>query len=135
MKGTEKTKIWSVITFLMGAFMFYAGVQHFRTPILFLNFVPSFLPFKIAIIYISGLVELIVGVLLFIKNYQGIGAFILFVLMIIFLPIHIWDVFSATPAIGSHQAALIRLPLQVILIGIAWKLKIIYSNKHDYGTT
>jgi len=34
----------------------------------------------------------------------------------------VWDVFSATPAIGSQKAALIRLPIQFLFIFLAWKL-------------
>jgi hypothetical protein len=40
--------------------------------------------------------------------------------MIIFLPLHVWDVFRDKPAIGSHQIALIRLPIQFLLIFIGW---------------
>ena len=43
--------------------------------------------------------------------------------MLLFLPIHISDVFSEAPAVGSHNAALIRLPVQFLLIFIAWKVK------------
>ena len=60
---------------------------------------------------------------LFFKKYETIGAWGILILMLLFLPIHIWDVFSDTPAIGSHNAALIRLPVQFLLIFIAWKVK------------
>jgi len=40
--------------------------------------------------------------------------------MLIFLPIHVWDGFSETPAIGSHNAAMIRLPFQGLIIFISW---------------
>ena len=123
-------KIWSVVLIIMAIFIIYGGINHFIKPEFYIPFVPSFLGFKTAIIYVSGVVEIGIGLLLLIKKYRGVGAFSLLVLMLVFLPIHIWDIFSDTPAIGSHQAALIRLPIQLVFIGIAWKLKNIYFNKN-----
>lgn len=123
-------KFWSTVVIIMVVFMFYGGVQHFNNTAFYIPFVPDFLPYKTAIIYLSGVVEIVVALLLVIKKYRRIGTLALFILMFVFLPIHIWDVFSNTPAIGSHEAAIIRLPIQFILIGIAWKLKNIYFNKN-----
>ena len=122
-------KIWSVVVIIMAIFMFYGGVQHFSNSAFYIPFVPDFLPFKIAMIYFSGAIEIAIAVLLVVKKYRGIGALSLLVLMLVFLPIHVWDVFLDTPAIGSHQLALIRLPIQLAFIGIAWKLKNLYFNK------
>mgnify|MGYP006874996658 FL=1 len=104
-------------------FLILGGVQHFISPNNYIAFVPSFLPFTIAIIYVSGLFEILFGLALFFKKHETIGAWGILILMLLFLPIHIWDVFSETPAIGSHNAALIRLPVQFLLIFIAWKVK------------
>ncbi|MCK8141060.1 hypothetical protein MW871_04060 [Flavobacterium sp. I-SCBP12n] len=123
-------KLWSVVLIIMAIFIIYGGINHFIKPEFYIPFVPSFLGFKTVIIYVYGVVEIGIGLLLLIKKYRGVGAFSLLVLMLVFLPIHIWDVFSDTPAIGSHQAALIRLPIQLVFIGIAWKLKNIYFNKN-----
>ena len=111
--------------------MIYAGAQHFIKPTFFMPFVPAFLPLKTTIIYVSGAVEILLGAMLFLKKYAKFGALGMFILLILFLPIHIWDVFSETPAIGSKQAALIRLPIQFLLIFISWKIKnSIFQNKH-----
>jgi hypothetical protein len=40
--------------------------------------------------------------------------------MLAFLPLHLMDVFKDAPAIGSHKAALVRLPLQFVFILWAW---------------
>jgi hypothetical protein len=40
--------------------------------------------------------------------------------MIAFFPIHIWDLLKEVPAIGSKDAAIIRLVVQFIFIGIAY---------------
>jgi len=116
-------KIWLVLKVVLAMFLILGGVQHFINPTNYIPFVPSFLPFTLAIIYISGLFEILFGLALFFKKHETIGAWGILILMLLFLPIHIWDVFSDTPAIGSHNAALIRLPVQFLLIFIAWKVK------------
>ena len=100
-------------------------------PEFYIPFVPSFLPFITAIIYVSGIIEILLGLMLFFPKYVKIGAMVIMLLMLMFLPIHVWDVFSDTPAIGSNQAALIRLPIQFIFIGIAWKIKNIGSSQPE----
>jgi len=113
---------WIVIRILFAAFMIFGGVQHFLNPDFYIPFVPSFLPLTTAIIYASGILEILFGIMLIIPKYSKQGALGILLLMLIFLPIHVWDVFSATPAIGSQKAALIRLPIQFLFIAIAWAL-------------
>ena len=122
MKNISKV-FWTGVRILFALFIVYAGVQHFVKPDFFVPFVPSFSPFAKTIIYVSGLLEVLFGLILFIPKYIKMGAFGIMLLMILFLPIHIWDFFSDMPAIGSHKAALIRLPFQFLFIVIAWKIK------------
>lgn len=103
--------------------MINAGVQHFLKPEFYIPFVPFFLPFAMPIIYISGAVEILLGAAFIIPKYSKMGALGLMLLMILFLPIHVMDVFSDTPAIGSLQAAIIRVFVQFIFIAIPWKLR------------
>lgn len=101
--------------------MVYGGVNHFLHPDMYAAFVPSFLSFTYPIIYGSGALEILLGILLVIPRYTYIAAYGLFALMILFLPIHIMDIFLDAPAIGSKTAAYIRLPLQFLLIALTWK--------------
>ena len=114
--------IWNILTILLALFMIYAGVQHFIKPDFFKVFVPDILVFKSFVIYASGVIEITLGILLIIPTCRYKAATGILILMVCFLPIHIWDVFSSMPAIGSHKAALIRLPIQFVLIGVAFKL-------------
>ena len=121
-------KIWTLLKIVLGLFLIFGGIQHFIKPDFYIPFVPKFLPLTMPIIYVSGIVEIVVGVLVLIKKYAKIGAWGILILMLLFLPIHIWDVFSDTPAIGSQKAAFIRLPIQFLLIAIAWKVKNLVSQ-------
>jgi uncharacterized membrane protein len=108
-----------VLTFLFGAFMIFGGVMHFIKPAGYRSFIPGFLPADL-IIYLSGIVEIVVGAGVFIPRYRSWATLGILVLMVLFLPLHIVDVFKENPAIGSHQAALIRLPVQFVFILWAW---------------
>ena len=108
-----------ILTFLFGAIMIFAGVNHFIKPAMYLPFIPDFLP-KVATNYLAGIAEIVVGVGVFIPRFRSVAALGILLLMLVFLPLHIADVFSQTPAIGSHQVALIRLPIQFVLLLWAW---------------
>ena len=120
--------IWNFLRILLAIFIVYAGIQHFIKPDFFNVFVPDFLIYKSTIIYVSGIIEIVLGVLLLVPKYTRVAASGILILMLLFLPIHIWDVITDTPAIGSHEAALIRLPMQFVLIALAYKFRKTNNN-------
>lgn len=119
--------MWMAVRILFALFMIMGGLQHFLKPDFYLPFVPSFLPLPMAIIYLSGLVEIALGFFLLFRRYAKIAAVGIFLLMLLFLPVHVWDIITDAPAIGSHKAALIRLPFQFLFLAIAWKIKQVSS--------
>ena len=122
-------KGWFVLKILLALFITYAGVQHFINPDFFLKVIPPFLmDFGLPIVYISGIIEIVIGLLLLTNKYQYLGALSFFLLMIAFLPLHIWDVFAENPFTGSRNAAYIRLAMQFVLIALLWKLTTLYRE-------
>lgn len=97
----------------------FAGVMHIIKPNVFKHFIPNQLPKK-TINYIVGLVEFVLGLGLFFSQTVSNAALGIFILMIVFLPIHIWDVTKERPAIGSKRMAIIRIPLQFVLMYCAY---------------
>lgn len=110
------------LTFLFGAFMIMGGVAHFRTPDMYYAFIPDFLPESI-INYAVGIIEILLGVGVFLPQTRPMATQGIFWAMVLFLPLHIIDIFKETPAVGSHNAALIRLPFQFLFIAWAWYIK------------
>ena len=108
-----------ILTFLFGILMILGGVNHFLKPEMYAPFIPDFLPNE-AINYLSGILEIICGLGVFIPPFRSWAKLGILVMMLLFLPLHIWDIFKEKPAIGSHQVALIRLPIQFVLIAWAW---------------
>ncbi|MFT6205060.1 MAG: putative membrane protein [Spirosomataceae bacterium] len=115
-------KVFKVLGFIFALFIVYGGVQHFLEAEFYSPFVPSVFPFAMPIIYLSGILEVVFGVAYFIPKYRLIGAWGIFILMVVFLPIHLADVFIDAPAIGSKTAAYVRLPVQFLFIVLSWKM-------------
>ncbi len=108
-----------LLTFLFGGFMIFGGVNHFLKPEMYYPFLPDFLP-QAFLIYASGIVEIVVGIMAFTPKYRAWGTLGILTSMLAFLPFHLVDIFRENPAVGSHQIALIRLPVQFLLIAWAW---------------
>ncbi len=107
----------NIAKYVFAAFLILGGINHFYTPELYSPFIPSIFP-ENTVNYGSGILEIILGFGLLIKRHQKNAAIGCVVLMLIFLPIHIWDALKDAPAIGSKIAANIRIVVQFIFI--AW---------------
>ena len=99
--------------------MILAGCMHLIKPHAYDGFIADFIP-KVLVNYITGIVEILIGIGTMTKKFRKQATFALFLLMIAFLPLHIIDLFKAQAAIGSHLRAVIRFPIQFILIAWAW---------------
>lgn len=108
-----------ILTYLFGAFLIFGGINHFIKPEMYAPFIPEFLP-SLAVNYLTGIVEIAVGVGVFIPRFRSMATLGILIMMLVFLPLHVFDVFKENPAIGSHQVALIRLPVQFLFIAWAW---------------
>ena len=106
------------------SFMYvFIGIKHFTDPQYFLDIVPPQLPFKLFLVYATGLMEIIGGVAILIPKTRRAGAFILIFLLLVVFPANIYLYISETPqkALGiSKMDALIRMPFQIPLIMIAY---------------
>ncbi|MEZ4777670.1 MAG: hypothetical protein R3D00_31135 [Bacteroidia bacterium] len=108
-----------ILTIVFGGFMIFAGIMHFVNPDIYMAFIPDFLPEKLINI-LAGIAEIAAGAAACIPRFRKWGTLAILVMMVAFLPLHIWDVFKEVPAVGTHEAALIRLPIQFVLILWAW---------------
>ena len=86
---------------ILGVLMILAGIQHFRDPAMYGPIIPDALP-KDLITYISGAVEILFGAGLFFRRVLLMASMGVLILMIGFLPLHLWDVFRDEPAMGSQ---------------------------------
>ena len=77
---------------IMSIFYVSVGIKHFTNPSWFLKIVPPILPYKLALVYISGFFEIVLGLLLLFPSFRysaiwandHITAFIFFLLATLF---------------------------------------------------
>lgn len=109
----------SILRFVFAAFFAYAGIMHFVKPKFFYPFIPKPFP-KEPSNYGTGVIELVLGISLLFPNYIQEAALGIIILLMLLLPIHIWDLSRERPAIGSKKLAIIRIPIQFLLIYFAY---------------
>ena len=106
-------------------FYISVGIRHFTDPNWFLYIIPPYLEFiGIELVYLSGFFEVMLGTLLIFKKTRKIGAYGLILLLIAVYPANIYLALNEGPqeliGISSFAASWIRLPIQFILIGLAY---------------
>jgi len=104
-----------ILPFLFAFILLAGGVFHIITPDFYEAITPDFVPLSFANI-ISAIVEIAIGIALLLPKYRKVGALAFTLLMLAFLPIHLWDLFKDIPAVGSKTNAIVRLAIQFILI-------------------
>ena len=116
-----KFKIKTISIIIMSLFYIMAGTNHFINPDWYVRIVPPILPFKTAIVYISGILEIILGSLLIFPKIRFIAGWGLIILLVAVYPANIYvaltngEVMDTTPLIAWG-----RLPFQFVLIGLAY---------------
>jgi len=111
----------AVIRVLLGGALVAIGILHFIRPAAFTSIVPPYLPFPLALVYISGAAEIALGVLLQFAETRRLAAWGLIALLIAVFPanVHMWLHPEQFPSL-SPTALLIRLPLQLVLIALVY---------------
>ena len=110
---------------VMGPMYVVAGVFHFLVPELYVQIVPPVFPAPLALVYLSGLAEVAVGIGLLFPRTRRYAAWATVALLVAVFPA---NVYMATSGVvvegipgGGDPSALVRwgrLPIQAVLI--AW---------------
>ena len=103
-----------------------AGINHFWHSSVYMAIMPPWLPFSAALVYISGVFEFMLGLLLFPAGTRRMAAWGIVALLIAVFPANIQ---MAINYYHEHNPnlwlAIARLPLQVVLVWWAW----LYTRK------
>lgn len=114
-------RIKTVSKYLLALFMFGAGVMHFVRPEFYMKIMPPYLPYHLELVYLSGVFESALGVLLLVPLVSRWAAWGIFALLIAVFPANIYlfqhqEILPAPPLVH-----LLRLPLQgVFLLWAFW---------------
>lgn len=80
------------LRYLMGALFVLAGINHFINPVWYYPLIPPYLPLPELLNYLSGALEVMLGLGLMTAAYRKISAYGIIMLMIAFIPAHIYHI-------------------------------------------
>lgn len=110
-----------ILKYLMAIFYIGAGVNHFLNPDFYLKIMPPYLPWHLELVYLSGVIEIALGLLLLIPKYTRLAAWGIILLLIAIFPANIH--LALNPQIFPDvdpTVHLIRLPFQGLFLLWAW---------------
>src|SRR4051812_13016956 len=107
-------RIKTASKYLLAIFMIGSGTMHFVRPDLYLKIMPPYLPWHLALVYLSGFFEIALGALLFVPRLSRLAAWGNIALLIAVFPANIFlfqhqEILPAPPLLH-----LLRLPLQAV---------------------
>lgn len=120
---------WNIIlsgNIAMMLMLWFASLGHFMFTKGMVMMMPAFIPFKGALVYLTGVMEIILGALLIINTTRHIAGVILLIMFTVMLPANInaaikrVDFEKATYTGSSTGYLWFRIPLQLLFI--AWVL-------------
>lgn len=105
----------------MSVLYIIAGVNHFVSPLFYKKIMPPYIPWHMKIIFASGVIEILLGILLIPKTTRRFAAWGIILLLIAIFPANINMMINylheKNPGLWI---AILRLPLQLVLIWWAY---------------
>ena len=101
----------------------YVGIRHFIDPDFFLAIMPNYLTFHLEFVYLSGIAEVVLGLMLLSKKTRKTGAIGIIILLMLVFPANIHLVKSelSQSLLGvTKSQSIYRLPFQGLFILIAY---------------
>ncbi|PHR69903.1 MAG: DoxX family protein [Arcobacter sp.] len=121
-----KNIAYLVFRVLLGVLFLFGGYAHFTKTEFYLNAMPSYLPLHEIVVYGSGVIEMLLGLLIIIPKTSQKAAFSIILLLIAIFPVNINMYLNHQDFEGmSETFLLIRLPIQLVLIAWAY----VYTKK------
>ncbi len=107
--------------YLMSVFYILNGANHFLSTEVYLDIMPSYIPFHLALVYLSGAIEISLGVLLLARKSRKLASYGIILLLIAIFPANIYHLTTAGAGLGTPLWALwVRLPFQILFIAWAY---------------
>ena len=110
----------------MGLFYIQIGIKHFTNVDWFIQIMPPYMPFHKEFVYLSGILEIVFGVMLLFEKTRFLAGWGLILLLIAVFPANIYLAQTNGAAMGTSAIiAWGRLPFQGVFIALAyWHAKI-----------
>lgn len=104
--------------FYIMVFMYcLAGIFHFVKPKMYLKIMPSYMPNPKALVFWSGVAELVLSLGLLLNQTRLASIYGVVLMLIVFLPVHVYMIKQDPQKIGVPRwFSVVRLPIQFVLI-------------------
>jgi uncharacterized membrane protein len=107
--------------YLMAATYVFAGLMHFIKPKVYIGVMPTYLPNHKALVFWSGVAEIILGIGLCFDTLRTLSIYGIILMLAIFLLVHFYMLSGEKASAGIPKWVLIlRIPLQFGLMYWAW---------------
>ncbi len=99
-----------------------AGVLHFVVPGLYAQVVPPYFPFPLALVYLSGVAEVLGGIGVLLPKLRVVAGWGLVALLVAVFPANLYMALEPeVVGLASAEVGLwLRLPLQFVLMAWVW---------------
>jgi uncharacterized membrane protein len=109
--------IRTLSAWIMGLAYIAAGINHFRDPVFYLNIMPPYIPEHALMVQLSGVAEIVLGVMVLFPATRKLAAWGIIAMLIIFMTVHIHMVLNPQLFKNVSEVFLwLRIPLQFLLI-------------------
>ena len=116
---TKMSSPWHL--YLMAALYIVAGTMHFIAPRLYLKVMPPYVPNHKAMVFWSGIAEIILGIGLCFDETRTLSIYGIILMLVIFYTVHFYMLSGEKASAGVPKWILIlRIPLQFGLMYWAW---------------
>ena len=118
--------------YLLGALFALAGLNHFVMTDFYVGIVPLYLPWSLALVYLSDVAEAAVGILLLFRRWAVWGGWGIIVVCVAVFPVnrHMAMHSELFPQF-SELALWVRLPLQAVVMAWAYWYLWLPCNPHE----
>ncbi len=107
--------------YIMAGIYIVAGLMHFVKPKIYLRVMPKYLPKHKALVFWSGIAEILLGVGLCFPVLKVISIYGIIAMLLVFLMVHFYMLSGEKASTGIPKWILIlRIPLQFGLMYWAW---------------
>lgn len=112
MSKREKTSLY-----IMAAFYVIAGINHFVSPVFYKKIMPPSVPWHSQFILLTGMAEIVLGILLLLPLTRRPAAWGIIILLIAIFPANLQMMLNYKQEHHPYLwIAVLRLPLQILLI-------------------
>ena len=110
--------IKTIFRYLLAVFFILAGVNHFRNPDFYMPMMPPYIPAHEFMVLLSGVTEIVAGVMLLIPATIRAGAWFVIAHLIIFMTVHVYMLQEADGKFADipNAGLWLRIPIQGLFL-------------------